>query len=78
LFPHGRPIDPGRAFDVRFSHEALELFEAAAARDSIEIIEFDQSDPAMPLRTTKLATRGLAKGLEELAKGCERSPNSVW
>jgi hypothetical protein len=67
-------IESGGSFDVRFAYEPFEFFEAAAARDSIDVVEFDPADSARPSRITKLSTNGLSKALEELQKVCGAPP----
>ena len=63
-------LDMGGLFDTRSAETPFDLFEAAAARDSIEIIEVDPTNPATPSRTIKLSTDGLSKALEALRKEC--------
>lgn len=63
-------IDTGGSFDLRFTYEPLKLVEAAAERDSIDIIEADAAGPATSPRITKLATAGLPKALDQLKKTC--------
>jgi hypothetical protein len=69
-------IDTGVSFDVRFTYGPLAFFEAATARGSIDVIEFDPTDSARPSRTTKLSTNGLSKALEGLQKECGAQSNS--
>jgi hypothetical protein len=75
-------IDTGRSFDVRFTYESFEFFEAAAARDSIDVIETDPTDTARPPRVMKLSTSGLSKALQELQKECgdrlPEPPGGLW
>jgi hypothetical protein len=68
-------IDPGGSFEARSSYEPFELFEVAAARGSVEIVESDPTNASMPQRTTKLSTHGLVKALEELRRSCGQPPN---
>jgi hypothetical protein len=67
-------IDAGGSFDTRFADEPFELFEAAASRDSIDIVESDPTDQTRPPRTSRLSTHGLSKALEGLQKGCGQQP----
>src|SRR5262249_45588423 len=62
-------LDMGGLFDSRSTEAPFDLFEAAVARDSIEIIEADPTNPATS-RTIKLSTDGLSKALEALRKDC--------
>jgi hypothetical protein len=70
-------IDAGGSFDTRFAEEPFELIEAAATRDSIDIVESDPTDKAVPPRITKLSTNGLSKALEGLGKDCAQPPTSL-
>lgn len=63
-------IDTGGSFDTRVTREPFEFFKAAAAGDSIHIVESDQAGSATPPRITKLSTDGLSKALERLQKDC--------
>jgi hypothetical protein len=63
-------IDTGGSFDSRITYEPLKLVEAAAARDSIDIIESDSPGSAASPRIIKLPTEGLSKALESLRKTC--------
>jgi hypothetical protein len=69
-------IDTGGSFDTRFADEPFELIEAAATRDSIDIVESDPTDKAVPPRITKLSSNGLSKALEGLRKDCAQPPAS--
>lgn len=69
-------IEPGGSFDVRFKYEPFELFEAAATRDGIDVIESDPTDSARASRVTKLSSGGLSKALQGLQKECGAQPKS--
>jgi hypothetical protein len=70
-------METNRTFDARYASGALDLFQAASARDSIDIVESDPTDQTAPPRTTKLSTAGLAKALEALEKSCGQPPAFV-
>jgi hypothetical protein len=63
-------IDSDGTFEARVASEPLEFFQAAAARDSIEIVESDPAALSLPPRTTRIAVAGLSKALDELKKNC--------
>jgi hypothetical protein len=63
-------IDTGGSFDTRLTYEWFEVFEAAAARDSIEIVESDPTGAATSSRASKLSTAGLAHAISVLRPRC--------
>jgi hypothetical protein len=63
-------IDTGGSFDARFTYEWFEVFEAAAARDSIEIVESDPTGTATSSRVTKVSTAGMAHAISVLRTRC--------
>jgi hypothetical protein len=67
-------LETGGSFETRSTQEPFEFFKAAAARDSIEIIESDPTDAARAPRIIKLSTAGLSKALEGLQKDCDVEP----
>jgi hypothetical protein len=66
-------IDPLEAgwLEARYTSASFAFFEAAATRDSIEIVESDPFETTTPPRILKLSTDGLAKALERLKQACE-------
>jgi hypothetical protein len=63
-------IDAGSTFDTRFISAPIELFEAAAASDSIDITETGPSGGSQPGRVSKLSTAGLRGALNALRQQC--------
>jgi len=63
-------LETGSSFETRYVHVPLDLLEAVAARESVDIVETDQSDSSTGPRITTLSTIGLAKALEPLQKEC--------
>jgi hypothetical protein len=63
-------IDRDGSFDTRFMYGSFELLEAAAARETIEIVESDLANSATP-HIIKLSTLGLSNGLKALQKSCD-------
>jgi len=64
-------IDRDGSFDARFAHESFELFDVAAAHETIYIVESDPTDPAAPSHIIRLSTLGLSNALKALQKGCK-------
>jgi len=64
-------IDTNGLFDIRLAVERLDLFEAAALRETIEIIEADPKGSATSPRVITLSTSGLARALERLRPRCD-------
>jgi hypothetical protein len=69
------PLESGW-FEARYTSAPFAFFEAAATRDSIDIVESDPLETMPPPRIIKLSTDGLPKALERLKKACDsrRSP----
>jgi hypothetical protein len=69
------PLESGW-FEARYTSAPFAFFEAAATRDSIDIVESDPLETTPPPRIIKLSTDGLPKALERLKKACDsrRSP----
>lgn len=69
------PLETGW-FEARYISAPFTFFEAAATRDSIEIVESDPTEATASPRILKLSTDGLSKALERLKKACDsrRSP----
>ena len=66
-------IDPGVTNDDRLVAQDPELFDAAATRPTIEVIEGDGPDARKaPGRTIKLSTAGLADALAALRRSCTK------
>jgi hypothetical protein len=63
-------LETGSSFETRHAYAPLDLVEAVAARESVDLVEVDQSDPATGSRSNTLSTIGLAKALEALQKEC--------
>ena len=72
------PLDTGW-LEARYTSASFAFFEAAATRDSIDIVESDPFEITAPPRIIKLSTDGLAKALERLKQACDtrRSPGAV-
>jgi hypothetical protein len=64
------PLDTGW-LEARYASASFAFFEAAATRDSIDIVESDPFETTPPPRILKLSTDGLAKALERLKKACD-------
>jgi hypothetical protein len=66
-------IDPGVTNDDRLVAQDPELFDAAATRPTIEVIEGDGPDGRKaPGRAIKLSTAGLADALAALRRSCTK------
>jgi len=63
-------IDTGGLFEIRIASEPFEFFEAAAERDSIDIIASDPRSSMTLSSTIKLSTAGLAHALSMLRPRC--------
>jgi hypothetical protein len=74
-------IDPLEAgwLEARYTSASFAFFEAAATRDSIDIVESDPFETTRPPRIIKLSTDGLSKALERLKQACDtrQSPAAV-
>jgi hypothetical protein len=76
-FPRGRSVskidafDAGKSFDTRFAILPIELFDAVEQRESIDIVETDPRNAKALLRTTRLATAGLADALVAVRRKCQ-------
>jgi len=65
-------FDTGRSFDIRFTIQPIELFDAAEDHDSIDMIETDSRDAKILLRTTRLSTAGLSEAFGTVRRNCVR------
>jgi hypothetical protein len=63
-------IDTGSSFATWVAAAPLELLEAAALADSIEIVEIDQLKPTQVAGVLKLSTAGLRSAFATLRKSC--------
>jgi hypothetical protein len=63
-------IDTGGLFEIRIASEPFEFFEAAAERDSMDIITSDPKGSMTSPSTIKLSTAGLAHALSVLRPRC--------
>jgi hypothetical protein len=74
-------IDPLEAgwLEARYTSTSFAFFEAAATRDSIDIVESDPLETTTPPRIIKFSTDGLSKALERLKQACDtrQSPAAV-
>jgi hypothetical protein len=66
-------VDPGVTTDDRLVAQDPEVFEAAATRPTIEVIEGDGPDGRKAGRTIKLSTAGLAEALAALRRSCTKA-----
>jgi hypothetical protein len=67
-------VDPGVTTDDRLVAQDPEVFEAAATRSTIEVIEGGTADGRKaPGRTIKLSTAGLADALAALRRSCTKA-----
>ena len=63
-------FDTGGMFAKSQSYAPFDLFDAAAATGTIEVIEADPWTLAKPPRVTTLSTQGLAEGIKVLREKC--------
>jgi hypothetical protein len=65
-------IDTGGSFNVWSAYYPLAFFDAAAARDAIDIVETDSTGATT--RTTRLSTAGLSQAIAKLRPQCGAAP----
>jgi hypothetical protein len=70
-------FDTGGSFEFRSAYEWLDVFEAATARDSIDIIEADPGGAATAPRVTRLSTSGFPQAIAALRRQCESTADRM-